>query len=338
MSDHLDNEKIEVTPEMEALLAKACQNSPEGAVAKQELAKALEEPLREGILSGDIVAPLFQTVSRPPGTSTEYALHFIAPGTESEYRAYTMPSHGAVPQFKVEGDYVTVPTYKIAADISTNIEYLENAGWDVLSDMTMALRAMFTKKNNDDGIHTLLGAAVDRNILVFDPDAAANQFTKRLVSLMKLVMRRNGGGNSTSLNRTRLTDILMSPEGMEDIRSWNVDQVDEITRREIFVAADGSINRIFSVNLHDIDEFGDNQEYQLYYENDLGGAIPAGDSEIVLGLDLTANNRKPVRMVRKNLELFDDPAVHRRGEMSMYGWMSGGWLVQDGRVVLVGSF
>ena len=48
------------------------------------------------------------------------------------------------------------------------------------------------------GTH-LLAAGVDRNIVVFDSDADAGQFTKRLVSLMKTVMRRNGGGNSLAI-------------------------------------------------------------------------------------------------------------------------------------------
>jgi hypothetical protein len=118
-------------------------------------------------------------------------------------------------------------------------------------------------------VGTLLAAGVDRNIVVYDSDAATGQFTKRLVSLMKTVMRRNGGGNSASNNRGMLTDLYVSPEAMEDIRNWGVDQVDEVTRREIYTAADGSVNRVFGVNLHDLDELGDGQEYQLFYENTL---------------------------------------------------------------------
>jgi len=71
-----------------------------------------------------------------------------------------------------------------------------------------------------------LAAGVDRNILVYDADAAAGQFTKRLISLLKVVMRRNAGGNSASIKRGTLTDLYLSPEGLEDIRNWGVDQAD----------------------------------------------------------------------------------------------------------------
>jgi hypothetical protein len=79
---------------------------------------------------------------------------------------------------------------------------------------TQVLEAGFVKKMNDDAWHTLLAAGVDRNILVYDADAAAGQFSKRLVSLLKVVMRRNAGGNSASVKRGQLTDLYVSPEGV----------------------------------------------------------------------------------------------------------------------------
>ena len=81
---------------------------------------------------------------------------------------------------------------------------------------------------NDDGWHTLLAAGVDRNIVVYDSDAMLASSLRDLVSLMKTVMRRNGGGNSASNNRGSLTDLYVSPEAMEDIRNWGVDQLTKL--------------------------------------------------------------------------------------------------------------
>ena len=68
-------------------------------------------------------------------------------------------------------------------------------------------------------------------------------------------MRRNSGGNSASVGRGSLTDLYVSPEALEDVRNWGLDQIDEVTRREIYTAAEGGapITRIF-MNLHDLDE------------------------------------------------------------------------------------
>ena len=125
---------------------------------------------------------------------------------------------------------------------------------------------------NDDGWHTILSAGVDRNILVYDADASSGYFSKRLVSLMKTIMRRNGGGNSTSINRGQMTDLYLSPEGLEDIRNWGVDEVDDITRRELITREGGLLTRIFQVNLHDLDELGEGQEYQSFFTSELSGA------------------------------------------------------------------
>jgi hypothetical protein len=266
-------DKMEPTAEMTALLKKSgSMDYNESTAAVRELAVALQTPLRAGVLSGDITDGIFERVALAPGATSEFPLDFIAPGTEKNYVAYTIPNHGYIPERHVEGDYVMVPTYDIGSSIDWLLKYARDARWDIVSRAMQVLEASFVKKINDDAWHTLLTAGVDRNIVVYDSAASAGQFTKRLVSLMKTVMRRNGGGNSTSINRGKLTDLYISPEAMEDIRDWGVDQVDEVTRREIFVAADGTFNRIFSVNLHDLDELGEDQEYQLYFSSTLSGS------------------------------------------------------------------
>ena len=264
MTDKVFTPTVEMN---EVLKSSGSHNKETALAATAELARALELPLRKGLLSGDILNNIFEPIRMEPGASTEFPLDFLSPGSEKDFVAYTIPNHGRIPERHVEGDYVIVPTYDIGASIDYLLKYARDARWDVVGRAMEVMEAQFTKKMNDDGWHTILAAGVDRNIIVFDSDAAAGQFTKRIVSLMKTVMRRNGGGNSSSLNRGRLTDVYLSPEAMEDIRNWGVDQVDEVTRREIYVAEDGAINRIFSVNLHDLDELGEGQEYQKFYSN-----------------------------------------------------------------------
>ena len=229
-----------------------------------------------------------------------------------------------------------VPTFDIGASIDYLLKYARDARWDVVGRAMEVLEASFVKKMNDDGWHTLLAAGVDRNIVVYDSDAAAGQFTKRLVSLMKTVMRRNGGGNSASNNRGLLTDLYVSPEAMEDIRNWGVDQVDEVTRREIYTAADGAINRIFGVNLHDLDELGEGQEYQLFYDNTLSASLPTGDAELVVGLDLRKRDSF-IMPIREEVQIFEDETLHRQKRAGFYGWAEQGFAVLDNRRVLLGS-
>jgi hypothetical protein len=305
--------------------------------AQHELAKALEMPLRQGVLVGDVVSGIYETLPMAPGTSVEFPLDLLAPGEEDQFIAYTNPGNGRIPERQVEGDYVQVPTYMVASSIDWLLKYAREARWDIVARAMQVLEASFVKKVNDDGWHTLLTAAADRNILVFDADATAGQFTKRLVSLMKTVMVRNGGGNTASLRRSRLTDLFMSPEGIEDIRNWGIDQVDEVTRREIYTAADGTINRIFGVNLHDLVEFGEGQEYQTFFSSSLSGSLATGDLELVVGLDMQINDSflMPTKMP---VTIFEDPALHRQQRAGFYGWAELGFAILDNRRCLLGSF
>lgn len=321
----------------EILMQSGSKNRNESLAAVHELAKALETPLRQGIMSGDILQGIFEVVNLQPGATSEFPLDFLAPGTEKDFVAYTIPNHGRIPERHVEGDYVMVPTYDIGASIDWLLKYARDARWDVVGRAMDVMRSQFTKKMNDDGFHTLISAGVDRNILVYDPDAAASQFSKRLVSLLKITMRRNGGGNSSSINRGQLTDLFMSPEGIEDIRNWGVDEVDDVTRRELITKEGGLLTRIFQVNLHDLDELGVDQDYELFYENDLGGTLPAGDSEIVVGLDMSSNDSF-VMPVRAGLEIHEDESLHRQRRAGFYGWAEQGFAVLDNRRVLIGSF
>ncbi len=323
-----------------SLLRKAGDSDQNVAIAAQrEFAKALELPLRKGVLAGDILGDIFEVTTVEAGGTTEYPLDLISPGLEGEHIAYTNPGNGRVPERSVEGDYVAIPTYSITSSIDFLLRYAREARWDIAARAMQVMEAGFTKKMNDDGWHTILAAGVDRNILVYDGDATAGMFSKRLVSLMQTVMRRNAGGNTGSAGRGRLTDLYVSPEALEDIRNWGLDQIDEVTRREIYSAPEGGapITRVFGVNLHDLDELGEGQEYQTFFTGSLSGAVQASDLELVVGLDQSSNDSF-VMPVRQTLEVYEDPTLHRQQRAGFYGWAEIGFGVLDNRRVILGSF
>lgn len=307
--------------------------------AQREFAKALELPLRKGVLVGNILGNIFETINVEAGSTTEFPLDLISPGLEGEHVAYTNPGHGRIPERAVESDYVMIPTYNVASSVDYLLRYAREARWDVVGRAMQVMEAGFVKKMNDDGWHTLLAAGVDRNILVYDGDATAGLFSKRLVSLMQTVMRRNSGGNSASVGRGRLTDLYVSPEALEDVRNWGLDQIDEVTRREIYTASeDGApITRIYGVNLHDLDELGDGQEYQSFFTDELGGFVESSDVELVVGLDQSSNDSF-VMPVKEQLQVFEDPTLHRQQRAGYYGWAELGFGVLDNRRIILGSF
>jgi len=306
--------------------------------AQTEFAQALTTPLREGVLVGNILGDIFETIQVEPGSTTEYPLDLISPGLEGEHVAYTNPGHGRIPERAVESDYVMIPTYSITSSIDYLLRYAREARWDVAARASQVMQAGFVKKMNDDGWHTLLAAGVDRNILVYDGDATAGFFTKRLVSLMQTVMRRNAGGNTGSANRGRLTDLYLSPEALEDVRNWGFSEISDQDRSRIYnTTGEGPVTNVFGVALHDLDELGEGQEYQNFFTGALGGAVEASDLELVIGLDQGTNDSF-IMPQKEALQVFTDPMLHRQQRVGYYGWMELGFGVLDNRRIILGSF
>jgi len=332
-------ERIQPTDEMKELLVLSGSDDENIAFAAQKkLALALTLPLRKGVMRGNNFEGIFESIPTTPGVgSMEYPLDSLAPGTEKDYVAYTIPNAGRIPERNIESDYVRIPCYDIGNAIDWLLKYARNARWDIVSRNMNIMRDGFTVKLSDDAWHTLIMAAVDRNVVVYDSDAEAGQFTKRLVSLAKVLMRRNAGGNASSMNRGQLTDIFLSPEGIEDIRNWNVDQVDDQTRREIYLAPDDNLNVIFNVRLHALDELGVGQPYQNYFTSTLSGSLATSDVELAVGLDL-ANNDSFVMPVDEDLNIYPDPTLHRQRREGYYGWQSNGFGCLDARRILALSY
>lgn len=316
-------------------------NKDEAMVAQTAFAAALTVPLRSGLLVGDNIGEIFTRTDFIEGAEVRYPIDIYRPDNAHEFNAYVIPNHGKIPQRTIEGDYLSIPTYDIGSSIDWLLKFAREARWDIATRALEVMEAGFVQKINNDGWHTILAAGFDRNIVVSDANANAGQFTKRLVSLMKLVMRRNAGGNATSLNRGQLTHLFVSPEALEDMRNWDTTEVDEVTRRELYLADDNAGARVFGVNLVALDELGEGQEYQRYYtdviaEGAANDGMAAGDVEIVIGLDLSKNDSF-VMPVKQQLEIFADETLHRERRVGYYGWMSFGVGVLNNSRVLLGS-
>lgn len=330
--------------QIELLRRTGSADKAEAMQAMHALAQALQVPLRSALLDGDVVSGIFTVEVLDPGATAEYPIDFFNSGTANDYSAYMIPSEGALPQRTIVGDAVTINTYDVGNAIDWPIKYSQTARWNIVARAMEVLEAGFVQKMNTDGWRVLVAAAAGRTDysggapLVYDSLATAGQFTKRLVSLMKTTMQRLSGGNSATPDRGRLTDIYLSPEALEDIRNWDSDEVDDLTRREILMASDGSgpMASIYGVNLHPLDELGVGQELQTYFAT-LGLSMATGDEEIVVGLDLSKGDSF-VMPVKQPLEIYEDDSMHRRRRSGFYGWQNHGFAALNSARCLLASF
>ena len=333
------NGLTKLTAEQIALLrATASDNTKVAQAAQKAFAAALSEPLRQGIFDEDNLGGIYRREVLAPGAQANYPLDFVRPGTEDlDFTAITLPKQGRVPERHVEGDELWVPTFQIANSIDWSLRYARDARFDVVGRAIRVYQMGFVRKINEDGWHTLLAAADARGLVVADTAAAAGQFTKELVSRLQTSMTRNAGGNGQA---GRLTDLYLSMEAMEDLRAWDISEIDDVTRREILQSAGANMASLYGSTLHFMTEFGVGQEYQTYLDTTLGRsvtAVDAGDQEFVVGLDLSTNDSF-VQPIRQELQTFEDDSLHRQQRAGVYGWMEHGFAVLDNRRVILGTF
>ena len=314
------------------------------AKAITEFFSAVQLPIRQAIFDGDNTSGIFNTTTLPPGVSPEIPVDTIAPGTEGDYRAFTNPGKGYIPAVMTSGDKFTLQTISDANAVEWDLEHARNARWDVISRYMEALTAGFVKKQNDNCWHTILAAAADRGLVIYDAAAPVGQFSKRLFSQARCAFARNAGGNTTSLKRGRMTDVWLSCEGIEEVLNWNLQDIPDSVRSQMYSMSgnDNTTIQVLKVTLHEMLELGPGQEYQDYYLNTLGGDLvpvigsthTAADVELAIALDL-ATRDSFIMLETQPLQLFQDgaegSALHRSQKGGAYGWRRYGVGVLDSR-------
>jgi hypothetical protein len=329
----INGETIVLNEEQRGLLkATASKKTSEAVEHRQALAQVMERAWKAGVLEPDLLGNVFQRIILPPGVEAKFPFDFYGPTNEGSYEAFVMPKEGAVPDRVIEGDEIRVPTYKLANAISWSLDYARDARWDVVARAIEVFTNGFVRKLNDDGWHVILKVASEgTTTLVDDTAATSGVFSKQLLlNMMTSIKRRTGGRNS------RLTDLYLSPEAIADIRNFDNTLLDEVSRREVLTSSEDRLPELYGVRFHEIQEFGALQEYETYLSSTLGRAHTNSKGEYVLGLDLLHRDAF-VMPVREEMQMFDDPTLHRSAKAGVYGWMEIGFAALDTRRAVLGQ-
>lgn len=321
----------------------ANSNTAIASAAMHKLAKAVELPLRKGFFIGDTVGSIYVREDLEHGMAPKYPLDFVGPSGERDFAAFLSADEGEIPDRLVKGKEVTVDTFQLANAISWKLQYARDARWPMVERALKVFRDGFVMKVNDLGWRVILSAIGNR----VDTQFATNTggaFTLGLLSEMQLKMKRG-----IEFARNELTDLYVSSEVMKDIRDFATEStIDFLTRREIFQATprpDGNggeiiVPTIYGVSVHELKQLGVGREYNTDFDSFKGAHLSGFDSaadEVVVGLDLTPEGRQQFVMpVRRDLEMFEDPKLHRAQKAGVYGWMDLAFAILDDRRVMAG--
>jgi len=299
---------------------------------RQALAQVLEQAWKAGVLEPDLLGTIFQRINLPGGVDAKFPFDFYSPVKEGQYKAFVIPKEGAIPEKVIEGDEIRVPTYKIANAISWSLDYARDARWDIVARAIEVFTNGFVRKLNDDGWHVVLKAASENTeSTVIDAAAAAGVFTKKLLLNMMTAVKRQVGGRNA-----RLTDLYLSPEAIADIRNFADTVVGDPYLSQLILQSEDTIPQLYGVRIHELQELGVGQEHQDYITGTLLFALPGGDEEFVVGLDLMHRDAFVMPM-REQMQMFDDPQLHKSMKAGVYGWMELGFAALDIRRAILGS-
>lgn len=307
---------------------------------KKALKAALKEPVREFVTLGNTINGIFEEVPIGMQNDAVFQVGFSKETAEQVVATLCSPT-GRIEERRVDADEVRVETFLRENHVDTSLRMIAAARWDVVAKLWEMMYQGFDVEMSNYGWQTLIGAGISRNLLTYDDAATDGVFSKALVVRLQTAMRRNGGGNSSSVNRGQLTDLFISPEAMADIRSWSHQsgEIDYLTQREIYLAPEGSgaMSSIFGVRIHTLDELGVGKQYNDWFLAN-GGSLSgtSGKQEIVIGLDLSKNDSF-VMPVRQDVQIFEDPTMHRSMRFGLYGWREYGMACLDVRRVILGA-
>lgn len=352
-----DKVKIEMSDEQLKELFKATASGNEEA--RKAIAQAISVPILQLVRDASLARQLFAVEPLEPGAQASYPI-----ADDLEAPIFVLPNLGYVPQNYVEapGEEVYVPTFSVGTSMDWSLKYARDGRIDIAQRaMRTAARAMVDYE--EEAAWRLLAPAATsafpgKGLLSARPapiveidssSSAAGFLSKELINQMMVKMERN---------RRTLTDLYVSPEDMADIREWNDSQVDEQTRREIYIS--NGAGGVFGVKLHKVHQLGATGKYNINSassgfgifrvggggnfndynptnENtvDASGAVTTLGETQIYGFDLTSNDSL-VMPIKQELQFFDDPALHREQKQGFYGWEEIGLAVLDTRMLVMG--
>ena len=352
----MDNLELKIGNEQLKELFKATASGNEEA--RKAVAAAISVPILQLVKDASVARQLFAVEVLEPGAQASYPI-----ADDFEAPVFILPKLGYVPQNYIEGpgEEVYVPIFTIGTSFDWSLKYARDGRIDIAQKaMRNAARAIVDYE--EESAWRLLAPASTSDfagkgllkprpapIVEIAGGQAAGFLSKELVNAMMVRMERN---------RRVLTDIWCAPEDLADIREWGESQVDDTTRREIYVSAGTSV--VYGVRLNKLHQLGATGRYNINSNdsefgifrvggggsfNDYtpthankvdanGNLVTAGETQIY-GFDATANDSL-VMPVKSELMFWDDPQLHRHQKQGFYGWEELGMAILDTRMLVMG--
>jgi len=369
--------RIQETPEQVELI-KACASKDKliAEEARAAVAELVGPVISEVINSAPTVSSLYQTLACSEDDNLSITLDLFHDVTDEDYiRIHSQSVAGGLSTNELypAHDELKFKTYTLDSAISLDKKYLRKGRSIDISKVFTRMAQEFLLKQEKTSINQLLGALLAASTKVNGTSAAGNHIIdavgkstsqlqlddfNRLLTLSKRLWSSYSSGTPVGGAMVGVTDLLMSPEMVEELRNMAYNPVNtrsgsvttsgatsiaatEEMRKQLMSQA--GLPTFFGIGIIEVLEMGINQRYNKIFDalNTAAGntkTFTQADNEIVVGIDRSKESliRPAVREEGVSTEVsvqVDDQFVSRQNKLGWYGKIEEGRIVIEDRVL-----
>ena len=355
------------TPEqVELIKAMASRNRDVAYEAQTALAEFIGPVLAEVINNAPAMSNLFTTLQYNADDNPSIPLDLYYDVTDEDYvQVYSQSRAGGLPTSEVHptSSELKVATYSLDSAVSFDRRYAAKSRMDVVAKtMTRVAQEILLKQNTISAnviMKALANASTNNNDHVIDA-VGAGRFTladlNALMTRSKRVVTSFVGGTPEAGRGRGVTDIIVSPEIVEELRSiaYNpintagnpagqngVVQTADVIAEEAYRAAGAP--SFYGINVIELNELGAGQKFNTVFGSHASSGSTtsqtwASTDEIVVGIDRSRESLvRPVAVDSENGGEFnliaDDQYSIRQNKIGYFGSLEEGRIVLDDRAL-----
>ena len=354
--------KLKNTPEQVELIKAMGSRDPGVAREATEAFAAFIGPVVQKVLLQAGTAPLIYTDNQyDEDDSPSYPLDLYYNEGVDHINVWSQNVAGGLPTSHVEGlSEMKIATYRLDSAVSMLKRYARRARLDVVSKSIERMAQEILVKQERNAWAVILKALAEartggeiHGVEGTNEGRFMPHDVNRLMTRIKRINVSFAGGTPSNWDSKGLTDLFVSPEVMQDIRSFAYNPVNSIgsatttvvpslpdnTREQIWNAA--GMSEIYGVVLHELIELGIDNFASTDWKKggDTGTAFASDESEILVGLDLSRDAF--IRPVARQADsggtftsLPDDQFVSRAERLGFYGFLEEGRVCLDSRAIV----
>ena len=352
--------------QVELVKAMASRNRDVAYEAQAALAEFMSPVLAEVVNQAPTLSNMFSSFSFNADSNPSLPLDLYYDINADDYiKVYSTTVPGGLPTNQVlpTASEMKFTTYRLDSAISFDRRYAAQSRLDVVGKSFTRIAQEVLLKQEATSANLLLGSLADAT--TNDKDHIKTQansslgFTladfNELITLAKRINTAWTGGTPEGAVKG-ITDLLVSPEVMEDLRAMDYNPVNtksatggqnnDIAAPEAYrssVFTNGGVPELYGIGLMELNELGPNRKFSRVFEqfsaagSTTAQTFAAGD-DLVIGLDRTRESL--IRAVANDAESgseftlsADDQYSVRQQKIGYYGSLEEGRMVIDNRVL-----